>query len=75
MKTKYIDPISIVAKNIIKHRKKNNISQEELASLAGLHRTYIGMVERCKKNITILSLYKLAKALNVSLEELVKNHG
>ncbi|MBN1184377.1 MAG: helix-turn-helix transcriptional regulator [Bacteroidales bacterium] len=51
-------------------RKKNNLSQEELSFKAGLHRTYIGMIERAEKNITLINIEKIAKALNVDLKEL-----
>lgn len=48
-------------------RKKQKISQEELAFQAGLHRTYIGMIERAEKNITLLNIEKIANALNVNI--------
>jgi len=51
-------------------RVQRNISQEELASLVGVHRTYIGMIERAEKNITLLNIEKIAKALQVSIKEL-----
>ncbi len=51
-------------------RKAKNISQEELAEKAGLHRTYIGMIERAEKNITLLNIEKLALALNVAVKDL-----
>ena len=51
-------------------RKDRNISQEELADKAGLHRTYIGMIERAEKNITLLNLEKIANALEVSIKDL-----
>ncbi len=54
-----------------KVRKAQNISQEELASKLSMHRTYIGMVERGERNPTIRTLYKIAKALKVSSEELL----
>ena len=47
------------------------ISQEKLADLAGLHRTYISSVERGGRNVTIETVEKLAKALNVSMAELM----
>ena len=50
-------------------RLKLGISQEELAERAGLHRTYIGMIERAEKNITLLNIEKIAKALNLSVKE------
>jgi transcriptional regulator with XRE-family HTH domain len=51
-------------------RKERNLSQEELADKADVHRTYIGMIERGEKNITIQNIQKLAKALNVSLKSI-----
>lgn len=56
---------------IRKFREDNNLSQETLAALSGLHRTYIGQVERGEKNLTIRSLERIAKALNVEVKELV----
>lgn len=58
--------------NVQRIRKNQNISQEKLAEYAGLHRTYVGMVERHERNITLVNADKIAKALNVSIEELVK---
>ena len=54
-------------------RKKKNISQEELASIANLHRTYIGMIERGEKNITLINILKLARALDVSASQLLES--
>jgi len=51
-------------------RKEMNLSQEELSFRAGLHRTYIGMIERAEKNITLINIEKIAKALNVDIKEL-----
>lgn len=51
-------------------RKVKNISQEELAHKADLHRTYIGMIERAEKNITLLNIEKIANALEVSIKDL-----
>jgi len=50
-------------------RHKLGLSQEELASRAGVHRTYIGMIERAEKNITLENIEKIAKALNISIAE------
>lgn len=52
-------------------RLKKGISQERLASLAGIHRTYVSSVERGERNISIANIEKLAKALNVSLPALM----
>ena len=53
------------------YRKACHLSQEQLADLAGVHRTYIGMIERAEKNITLCNMQKIAKALNVSVGKLV----
>lgn len=52
-------------------RKSKEISQEELAHRADLHRTYIGMIERAEKNITLLNIEKLANALQVEIKDLL----
>lgn len=51
-------------------RKKVGISQEELGFRAGIHRTYVGAIERGEQNVSIENVYKLAKALKVSEKEL-----
>lgn len=53
-------------------RKLKGFSQESLADAAGLHRTYIGAVERGEQNISLENIHKLAKALKTSPEELFK---
>ncbi len=52
-------------------RHKLNLSQEELAFRAGVHRTYIGMIERAEKNITLENIEKVAKALKININELL----
>ena len=54
-------------------RKLKNLSQEELSYHADLHRTYIGMIERAEKNITLVNIEKISKALGVRINELTKN--
>ncbi len=54
-----------------KVRKEKRISQEELAALLSMHRTYIGMIERGERNPTIRTLYKIAKALKVRAGDLL----
>ena len=51
-------------------RKERGLSQEQLAHIADLHRTYIGMIERAEKNITLVNICKIAIALNVDIKEL-----
>ena len=53
-------------------RKEKGLSQEQLAFKADLHRTYIGMIERAEKNITLLNIEKIANALTVSINDLFK---
>jgi transcriptional regulator with XRE-family HTH domain len=43
------------------------LSQEKLASRAGVHRTYIGMIERAEKNITLENIQKVCRALNIKI--------
>lgn len=54
-------------------RNQANLSQEQLGFKAGLHRTYIGMIERAEKNITLTNIYKIAKALNIEITKLFEN--
>lgn len=51
-------------------RLKRKFSQEELADIASVHRTYIGMIERAEKNITLENIEKIAKALNIKVADL-----
>ena len=53
-------------------RKEKGLSQEELAHKADLHRTYIGMIERAEKNITLINIEKIANALEVNIKELIE---
>lgn len=50
-------------------RAKLGLSQEELASRAGVHRTYIGMIERAEKNITLENIEKIAQALKIKIAD------
>ena len=52
-----------------KERLRIGISQEELAARAGVHRTYIGMVERAEKNITLKNIDKICEALNLGISD------
>lgn len=64
--------LNIFGENVRKYRRVLDISQEELAYRAELHRTYIGMIERAEKNITIVNIEKIANALKVNIEDLLK---
>lgn len=50
-------------------RVRRGFSQEELAARAGVHRTYIGMIERAEKNITLESIEKIATALDIRIAD------
>jgi transcriptional regulator with XRE-family HTH domain len=52
-------------------REAAGVSQEKLAELAGLHRTYVSSVERGKRNISLQNIERLALALGVSMKELM----
>ena len=60
-----------LGRKIRKEREKLGISQEQLGKLAKFHRTYIGMIERGEKNITIFNLRRLAQALNLQVRDLI----
>ena len=65
-------------KNILKkfgervrsERIRLGLSQEELAARAGVHRTYIGMIERAEKNITLVNIDKISNALGLNISDL-----
>lgn len=59
----------IIGKLIRKIRLEQNISQEKLSELSNTDRSYMGRIERGEKNITILKLYDICSALNISVEE------
>ena len=59
-------------KKVRERRFELGLSQEELAAKAGVHRTYIGMIERAEKNITLTNIEKIAKGLGFSLDEITK---
>ncbi|KAA6329426.1 HTH-type transcriptional regulator SutR [termite gut metagenome] len=64
--------LEIFGTNVQKYRKERQLSQEKLAEIAGVHRTYIGMIERAEKNITLCNMEKIAKALNVEIKDLLE---
>lgn len=65
----------IFSTNVRKHRKEKKISQEKLAELSGLHRTYISAVEREKRSISLNNIEKIAKALDIEIYKLFINKG
>lgn len=61
------------AANLKEQRLAKGLSQEDLADLCGLHRTYVGSVERGERNISIDNMERLALSLDVPLEKLIKS--
>lgn len=51
-------------------RLEKGLSQEEFSYKADLHRTYIGMIERAEKNISLVNIEKIAKALDIKIKDL-----
>ena len=66
--------VAIFAANVRRLRLELGVSQEELAEAAGAHRTYVGMLERAEKNVTIYNIERIAIALGVSPDTLLKEH-
>ncbi len=66
------DPRKKVGERVRQLRKEAGLSQEELADIAGLHRTYIGAIERGERNISLINIVQLARALRVKPAELLE---
>lgn len=62
----------VFAENVKRRRQAQGLSQEALADKAGLHRTYVGAVERGERNITLLNANRIAEALGATLSECLK---
>ncbi|MBE2287002.1 MAG: helix-turn-helix transcriptional regulator [Prosthecobacter sp.] len=60
------------AANLKEQRLAKGLSQEDLADLCGLHRTYVGSVERGERNISIDNMERFAQALEMPLEKLIR---
>ena len=64
-----------LARNMRRLRTDLGLSQEDLADRCGLHRTYIGSVERAERNVSIDNIDKIAFALNVTTDALLRHEG
>jgi transcriptional regulator with XRE-family HTH domain len=65
----------IVGRNLRRIRRERGLSQEEFADLLGVHRTYMGGVERGERNLTLRSLERLADRLKVDPRDLMAGDG
>lgn len=68
-----MDIKKIIGLNIREYRDLKGISQETLAHLSDVDRTYIFSIEKGRRNVSILVLFKISKALDVSIHDLLKN--
>ncbi|OZB52910.1 MAG: transcriptional regulator [Stenotrophomonas sp. 14-69-23] len=64
--------VMVFASNVRRLRTERGMSQEQLAEAAGVHRTYVGMLERGEKNVTIYNIERIALALGVCASELLR---
>lgn len=55
-----------------KRRERLGVSQEEFANLCGLHRTYVGAIERGERNVSLVNLEKITRAFKISVSELFR---
>ncbi|MDQ0450099.1 transcriptional regulator with XRE-family HTH domain [Brevundimonas nasdae] len=62
----------VLAENLRRYRANHGLSQERLADEAGLHRTFVGAVERSERNISLDNIEKLATALKLAPYELLR---
>ena len=61
-----------LGENVRQLRKVKGLSQEALADISDLHRTYIGGIERGERNVSLVSIIRLAKSLDVDASRLVQ---
>jgi transcriptional regulator with XRE-family HTH domain len=71
-RSKTVNARQRLAIQLRERRKEIGISQEALADLAGLHRTYVGSIERCERNVSIDNIEKLSIALSTDIADLLK---
>ena len=65
------DILEAFGQRLRKIRTRKGLSQEKLAEVAGLHRTYVSSVERGERNISLVNIDRLAKALGVKLPDIM----
>ena len=67
-----MDILKVFGRNLRKYRKEKGISQEKLAEMAGLHRTYISDIERFQWSISLNNIQRIADALEIKTYKLLK---
>lgn len=73
MKTQTVDDVyKELGKRIYEARKKRKMSQEDLADASDLDRSHVGYLEQGRRRPTLSTLYKIAKVLDMNLEQLFK---
>jgi len=72
MKKRKASPEEVLAYNVRRIRQEIGLSQEALADLAGLHRTYVSSIERGQRNVGIMNVFRLGEALGVDPGELLR---
>lgn len=65
----------VLSENIRAYRGQKGVSQDDFAAQCGVHRTYIGSVERAERNVTLSTLELIAKAMGVSVPDLLSKGG
>jgi transcriptional regulator with XRE-family HTH domain len=65
------DPRVLLGKNLRHIREEQGFSQESFADAVGLHRTYIGGIERGERNVSLMNIVEIARALRVDLSRLL----
>mgnify|MGYP004548282461 CR=1 FL=1 len=66
-----IEDLQAAGREIRRHRLEVGMSQEQLAERAGLHRNYVGLLERGERNASLTTLFAVARAMNVSPAQLL----
>lgn len=70
-----MDIIKVFGNNVRKYRNRIGLSQEKLAEMCGLHRTYISDIERFQRSISLVNVQKIAGALNIKTYLLFMDEG
>lgn len=72
MNNEFLDELHAFGLAVRTYRQRAGLSQDALADIAGLHRTYVGSVERGERNVSLLNIHALAGALKTTASELIR---